>query len=118
VVTFAAILLLLLGVFDLSLSITELFRDDFSALPPLTGNYSLLWGGVDVLGALVFVYAGYALLRGQAAGRLIALLVAVLTAFRWATYLQYFPAAAIVVVVICGLIIYALANSQDYFAHG
>jgi len=118
-VTFAAILLLLLGIYELALSITEFFRDDFrdafGALPPLTGNDNLVWGGVDVLGAVVFLYAGYALLQGWAAGRLIALLVAVLTAFRWATYVQVIPVAA-VVVVICGLIIYTLAVSDEYFA--
>jgi len=117
-VTFAAILLLLLGIVELSLSITEFFRTAFGALPPLTGNSTLLWGGIDVLGALLFLYAGYALFQGQAAGRLIALLVAVVTAFRWATYVPYIPGAAAVVIVICGLIICTLANSDDSFAHG
>jgi hypothetical protein len=116
-VTFAAILLVLLGIYELALSITEFFRDAFGALPPLAGNDNLVWGGVDVLGAVVFLYAGYALLQGWAAGRLIALLVAVLTAFRWATYVQLIPVAAVVVVVICALIIYTLAVSDEYFSH-
>ena len=90
-VTLAAILLLLLGGFELFLSITEFFRNVFGMLPPLAGNSNLLWGGLDVLGALVLLYAGYALLQGQAAGRWVALLVAVLASFRWATYVTLSP---------------------------
>ncbi|HEY7020260.1 MAG TPA: hypothetical protein VH349_04020 [Ktedonobacterales bacterium] len=116
-VSFAAILLIWLGGAELILAITEFFRDELDALPPLAGNYNILWGGVDVLGALVLLYAGYALLQAQAVGRVIALLVAVLTAFRWATYVWYIPLAAALVVVICGLIIYTLAASDNYFSH-
>jgi hypothetical protein len=117
-VTFAAILLIWLGIAELALSITEFFRSALDTLPPLAGNDKLLWGGVDILGALVLLYAGYALLQGQAVGRVIALLVAVLIAFRWADYVWFLPLAAVLVVVICGLIIYTLAVSDDYFAQG
>ena len=116
-VTFAAMLLLLLGGAELVLAITEFFPTALDRLPPLAGNSNLLWGGTDVLGALVFLYAGYALLQGQAAGRWIALLVAVLASFRWAIYVTYVPLVSVLVVVICGLIIYTLAASDDYFAH-
>ena len=116
-VTFAAILLLVLGGAELVLAITEFFGDPFGILPQLAGNSSFLWGGVDGLGALVFLYAGYALLQGQAAGRWIALLIAVLASFRWANYVPTAPLVSVLVIVICGLIIYTLAVGDDYFAH-
>ena len=71
-VTFAAILLLMLGGFELVLAITEFFQYAFGTLPPLV-NYSIFWGLLDVLYGLVLLYAGFALLQGQAVGRLVAL---------------------------------------------
>jgi hypothetical protein len=116
-VTFAAILLLLLGSYELFLAISELFRNAFGMLPPLTGNDKIVWGAVDVIYTLVLFYAGFALLQGRAIGRVIALLVAVLSAFRWATYVPYVPWAAAIVVGMCIVIIYAVAESEDYFVH-
>jgi hypothetical protein len=114
-VTFSAILLLMLGGFQLVVAVTELFRYAFGTLPPLAGNLNIFWGILDVLFALVLLYAGYALLQGQAIGRLIAMIVAVFAALRWAFYLWYAPWASVVVIGICLLIIYAMAQSGEYF---
>jgi hypothetical protein len=86
-INIAAILLFLLGGVQLALAITEFFRTTFGALAPLEGNSSTVWGLADVLFAVVLIYAGYALLRWQALGRTLALLIAVLLAFRWANYI-------------------------------
>lgn len=117
-VTIAAILLFLLGGFQLALCITEFFRSSIGVLPPLGGGSNILLGGLDVLFALVLIYAGYALLQWQTSGRVIALLIVVLLAFRWANYLVEFPWMAIMVVVVCGLIISALAVSDDPVVDG
>ena len=72
-VTFAAIMLLMLGGFELVLAITEFFKYAFGTLPPLAGrNYSIFWGALDVLYGLVLLYSGFALAAGaggRAAGR-------------------------------------------------
>ena len=117
-VTIAAILLFLLGGFQLALSITEFFRSNIGVLPPLGGGSNILLGGLDVLFALVLIYAGYALLQWQTTGRVIALLIVVLLAFRWTNYLVGFPWVAVMVVVVCGLIIGALAVSDDPVVDG
>ncbi len=117
-VTFSAILLLMLGGFQLVVAITEFFRYAFGTLPPLAGNLNIFWGILDVLFALVLLYAGYALLQGQAIGRLITMIVAVFAALRWAFYLWYAPWASVVVIGICLLIIYAMAQSDEYFVDG
>jgi hypothetical protein len=116
-VTFAAILLFMLGGFELVLAITEFFQYAFGTLPPLV-NYSILWGILDVLYALVLLYAGYALLQGQAVGRLVALIVAVFAAIRWFFYLWYVPWASVIIIGICLLIIYGLVRNEDYFVNG
>jgi hypothetical protein len=113
-VTFAAILLFMLGGFELVLAITEFFQYAFGTLPPLV-NYSIFWGILDVLYALVLLYAGYALLQGQAVGRLVALIVAVFAAIRWFFYLWYVPWASALIIGICLLIIYGLVSNEEYF---
>jgi len=118
-VTFAAILLIMLGGFELVLAITEFFQYAFGTLPPLQGNnYNIFWGILDVLYALVLLYGGYALLQGQAVGRLVALIVAVFAAIRWFFYLWYVPWAAAAVIGICLLIIFGLTRHEDYFVNG
>ena len=115
-VTFAAILLLMLGGFELVLAITEFFRYAFGALPPLAdATYSIFWGALDVLYGLVLLYSGFALLQGQAVGRAVALIVAVFAAICWFSYLWYIPWTAAIVIGICLLIIYRLVSSQEYF---
>jgi hypothetical protein len=118
-VTFAAILLLMLGGFQLLLSITELFQYAFGALPPIaTANFNIILWIIDVLLALVLLYGGYALLQGQAIGRLVALIVTVVAAIRWFFYLWYIPWTAALVIGICLLIIYSLVSNEDYFTNG
>jgi hypothetical protein len=115
-VTFAAIMLLMLGGFELVIAITEFFRYAFGTLPPLAdATYSIFWGILDVLYAIVLIYAGYALLQGQAVGRLIGLIVAVFAAIRWFFYLWYVPWTAALVIGICLLIIYGLVRNEEYF---
>jgi hypothetical protein len=116
-ITIAAILLFLLGGVQLALAITEFFRTNFGALAPLEGNSSTVWGFVDVLFALALIFAGYALLRWRLSGRTIALLIAVLLAFRWANYIVNYHWVSVALVV-CGLIIAALAWSNDTVASG
>jgi hypothetical protein len=116
-VTFSAILLLTLAGFQLIVAITEFFHYAFGTLPPLVGNYNIVWGLLDVAYALVLLYAGIALLQGQGAGRLITMIVAVFAALRWAFYLWYEPWASVVVIGICLLIIYAMAQSDEYFTN-
>ena len=115
-VTFAAILLLMLGGFELVIAITEFFKYAFGTLPPVaTANYSIFWGLLDVLYGLVLLYSGFALLQGQAVGRLVALIVAVFAAIRWFFYLWYVPWASAIIIGICLLIIYGLVSNQEYF---
>jgi len=108
-------MLIMLGGFELVLAISEFFRFAFGALPNIADalNYSIFWGILDVLYALVLLYAGYALLQGQAVGRLVGLIVAVFAAIRWFFYLWYGPGASVVIIGICLLIIYGLVSNEE-----
>ena len=94
-----AILLFLLVVLSSLLAITEFFRNNFGALTPFEGNSSIVWGTVDVLFALVLLYAGYALVQGGRSTTL-ALLVAVILAFRWANYIVMYQWVTISLIVV------------------
>jgi hypothetical protein len=113
-------MLILLGGFELLVAITEFFRFAWGTLPNIADvlGYSIFWGVLDVLYAFVLVYSGFALLQGQAVGRLVALIVAVFAAIRWFFYLWYVPWASVVVIGICLLIIYGLVRNEDYFTNG
>ena len=115
-VTFSAILLFMLGGFEFVLTVTEFFRYAFGTLPPIVNvNYSIFWGLIDALYAIVLLYAGYELLRGQQVGRLIGLIVAVFAAIRWFFLIWYIPWASVIVIGICMLVIYGLVRHEDYF---
>jgi hypothetical protein len=101
-VTFAAILLIMLGGFELALAITEFFRYAFGALSPLAdATYSIFWGVLDALYGPVLLYGGYALLQGQVVGRTVALIVADFAAIRWFFYMWYVPWAAALIIGLC-----------------
>jgi hypothetical protein len=113
-------MLMLLGGFELVVAITEFFRFAWGTLPNIADvlGYSIFWGILDVLYGLVLLYSGYALLQGQAVGRLVALIVAVFAAIRWFFYLWYVPWASAVIIGICLLIIYGLVRNEEYFLGG
>ena len=56
--------------------------------------------------------------RARSVGRTVALIVAVFAAIRWFFYLWYVPWAAVVVIGICLLVIYAMSANEDYFTNG
>ena len=89
-VTFSAILLFLLGGFQLVVAITEFFRYAFGRAPAGWQLQHLL-GRIGCPLRFDLPYAGYALLQGQSVGRTVALIVAVFAAIRWFFYLWYVP---------------------------
>jgi hypothetical protein len=112
-VNVAAILAFLLGGAQALFSLTDFFRSAFDALPPIAGEWTVVWGVVDVLFGLALLYAGYALLQWRSVGRAIALLVVVLLAFRWANFVVLYQWQAVGLIVICVAIVAALAWSDD-----
>ena len=76
----------------------------------------VLWGVVDLLIALIALYAGIDLLRGGAFGQGMGYLFAIVGAIRWLFVIPAAPVLAVVVVALCVMVIYALARYTDYFA--
>jgi hypothetical protein len=74
----------------------------------------VFWGIVDSIIALIALYAGIDLLRGGGFGRAMAYVFAVVGAIRWLFVIPAAPILAVVVILLCVMVIYALALSSDY----
>ena len=116
-VTFAAIMMLLLGGFKLTFALVEFRRATCILLSPYGsfGGYLWLWGILDGIFALVAFYAGADLLRGGSFGRTVGILIAAFSAIRWFFYLPVAPWMAAVVIAVDILIIYGLVAHSEYF---
>ncbi len=117
-VTFSGVMLLLIGGFEVAWALTE-----FANAAWLTGTvygayngYLWIWAIVDIIFALVALYAGYDVLRGGAFGQIIGTLIVGLSAIRWFFLLPVLPLGAVIVIVIDVLILYGLLGRQEYFA--
>lgn len=116
-VTFAAIMMFLLGGFQLTFAILEFANATWIALNVYGsfGGYLWLWGIIDALFALVAIYAGYDLLRGGVFGQWVGIAIAAVSAIRWFFYLPAAPWLAVVIIAVDILIIYGLVAHQEYF---
>ena len=75
----------------------------------------VLWGIVDLVIALIALYAGIDILRGGAYGLIVGYLFAVVGAIRWLFVIPAAPVLAVVVIALCVMVIYGLAKHSDYF---
>jgi len=116
-VTFAAIMLFIVGAFQLVFAFSEFFNAAWiaSSTYGTFGGYLWLWAILDVLLALIPLYAGYDLLQGGSFGFIIGVVLAGISAIRWFFYLPAAPILALVVIGVDILIIYGLTSSADYF---
>src|SRR5215212_1676 len=73
----------------------------------------VLWGIVDLIIALIALYAGIDLLRGGAYGLVMGYLFAGLGAIRWLFVIPAAPVLAVVVIALCVMVIYGLAKYSE-----
>ena len=74
----------------------------------------VFWGIVDLIIAIIALYAGIDLLRGGTYGLVVGYLFAVLGAIRWLFVIPAAPVLAVVVIALCVMVIYGLAKHSDY----
>ena len=117
-VTYAAIMMLVLGGFHILVAISEfanstwvLSRLDVQLFIPIL----LIWGIIDLIIGAIALYAGISTLRGGAFGWIMGYTFAILGIIRWLFYIPVAPVLAVVVVVLNMLVIYALVQHSDYF---
>ncbi len=116
-VTFAGVMLFILGGFQLTWAIVEFANAAWLAgtVYGTFNGYLWLWGILDLLFAAILFYAGYDILRGGTFGQVFGVLIAGLSAIRWFFYLPAAPWVGLAVIALDILIIYGLVAHVDYF---
>jgi hypothetical protein len=75
----------------------------------------VFYGILDLIIALIALYAGLGILRGGTYGLIVGYIFAVVGAIRWLFVIPAAPVLAVVVIALCVMVIYGLAKHSDYF---
>jgi hypothetical protein len=114
--TFAAVVMFLVAGFEVLSAILAFGGSGWWVTE--TGNlvYANLffWGVLDLIVALIALYAGISLLRGGAFGLVMGYLFAGLTAIRWLFVIPAAPILSVVMIALCVMVIYGLARHSDF----
>ena len=113
-ILFAAIMMIMVGVFQALQGIIAIFENEFYVA---TRNYvfqfdATTWGWVHLLVGLLVAFAGWGLLSGRTWARLVALTLAVLSAITNFLFIPYYPFWALLLITLDIFVIWAVA------AHG
>jgi hypothetical protein len=114
-VTFAAVMMFVVAGFEalaalLAFAGTGWWVTDAGNL--VYANF-VFWGILDLIIALIALYAGISLLRGGSFGMVMGYLFAVVAAIRWLFVIPAAPVLAVVVIALCVMVIYGLAKYSD-----
>jgi hypothetical protein len=116
---FAALMMFVSGVFDIIWGIVGLARDEVFLSGP-NGNVVDLdyttWGWINLIVGVVLVLGACALFTGSLIGRLVALLVAVLSTVANLLVIGAYPIWSVIVITLDVLVIYAIAVHGDEVA--
>jgi len=114
--TFAAVVMFMVAGFEALASLLAFVGTGWwvTDMGNLVYTNFVLWGIVDGIIALIALYAGIDLLRGGGFGRVMAYLFAIVGAIRWLFVIPAAPVLSVVVIVLCVMVVYALAAYPDY----
>jgi hypothetical protein len=114
--TFAAVMMFLVAGFEVLSAVLAFAGTGWwvTAAGNLVYANLVFWGILDLIIALIALYAGVDLLRGGTFGRVMGYLFAGLGAIRWLFVIPAAPIISLVVIALCVMVIYALATSYDY----
>lgn len=114
-VYFAGLLMMVAGVFQGIAGLTALLKNDFYVVTEraLLAFNVTTWGWVHMLLGVILLAAGAAVINGRTWGRIIAIILATLSAMANFLFISAYPVWSIMVIVIDILIIYALVVHGD-----
>jgi hypothetical protein len=114
--TFAAVIMFLVAGFEVLTAILAFGGTGWwvTEMGNLVYANFVLWGVLDLIVALIALYAGISLLRGGAFGLVMGYLFAGLTAIRWLFVIPAAPILSVVMIALCVMVIYGLAKHSDY----
>jgi hypothetical protein len=113
-ILFAAIMLIMAGIFQFFAGLVALFDNEFYVA---TRNYifqfdATSWGWIHLIGGVIVALAGFGLLAGQTWARVLGIFLALLSAIVNFAFIPYYPFWALTIIAVDIFVIWALA------AHG
>ena len=113
-ILFAAILMLMVGVFQALQGLIAIFQNEFYVA---TRNYifqfdATSWGWIHLLLGLLVAFAGWGLLSGKTWARVVGITLALLSAIANFLFIPYYPFWALLIITLDVFVIWAVA------AHG
>ena len=113
-VLFAAIMMIMVGVFDALQGLIGIFQNEFYVA---TRNYlfkldATTWGWIHLILGVLIAFAGWGLLSGRTWARVVGITLAVISAITNFLWIPYYPFWAILIITLDVFVIWALA------AHG
>ena len=114
-VTFAGVLLLLAGAFNLLDGIVALVNDDYYRVGELLFGDLTAWGVWWLFTGALLVITGWLILVRRVMGIILGVTLAAANALTQLMFLSAYPAWSIAAIVVDGLIIWALTTRVDDF---
>jgi hypothetical protein len=113
-ITFAATMMILIGVFQVIAGLVAIFDDSFYVV---TQNYTFdldasAWGWIHLILGILLLVAGWGLYSGQTWAAVAAIVLAVLTAIENFFFIPYYPFWSILVIALCIWVIWALTRPE------
>ena len=107
---FAAIMLIIIGVFDAIQGLVAIVDEKFYVVTPqYVFEFDVTtWGWIHLIGGIVLVLAGLGIFTGNVAGRTVGVIVAGLSMIANFAWLPYYPVWSIVMIALAVTVIWAL----------
>jgi hypothetical protein len=114
VVAFAGVLFFIVGVFNVIDGLVAILNSAYFVDTTLFGSVTA-WGWVILAIGVVQILVGGAILNRTVGGQIAGIFLASFAAIVQLAFIAAFPAWSIIVIAICGVIIYALTVHADEF---
>jgi hypothetical protein len=114
-VTFAGVMLVIAGAFNLLDGFVALVKDDYYIADELLFGSLSAWGVLWLLVGAMQLFAGYEVMKRKSWGVILGVFLAGVNAITQLMFLGAYPAWSIAILVVDGLIIYALTARTDEF---
>ena len=119
-VFFAAIMMIVLGIFGIFEGLAAIVRSGFYHVPP---NYYISidargWGWIHLILSIIVVLAGFALFQGATWARVVGIILAVLSAIANFLFIPFYPVWSLLIIAIAIFVIWALAAHGRALAQG
>jgi hypothetical protein len=111
-ITFAAVLMIMVGIFQTIAGLTAIFNDEFFVV---TENYTFdldvtAWGWIHLILGVLLIFAGWALFAGRVWAGALAIVLAALSAVSNFFFIPYYPFWSLLMIALACWVIWALTR--------